>query len=214
MTTHRGAGASAVPRGPLHLRAAEQIIRYDVLPGGDVEGTRRGVANGIAATSTMVNVLEMPPGQSSPQRQFTGDHVIFQLAGTAEWNVEGVLYQVEPGDILFFPPDTTYSFANRRRGRVPLHRLCRARRRMAAADEVRGRHRDLIGNPRRSLQLTSGRGGSACRWRAARTTRRRAFRRDRARSRRGGGCADWVARGALQHLPHHEHAAPARPRTR
>ena len=75
---HKGAGAANVPEGALHLKAADQIIRYDVLPGGDVEGTRRGVANGIATTSTMVNVLEMPPGQSSPKRQFTGDHTIFQ----------------------------------------------------------------------------------------------------------------------------------------
>jgi len=112
MTTARGAGASAAPDGPLYLRAAEQVVRYDVLPGGDVEGTRRGVANGIATSSTMVNVLEMPPGQSSPKRQFTGDHVIYHLAGTVEWDVEGVIHRLTAGDMLFFPPDTTYSFAN------------------------------------------------------------------------------------------------------
>ncbi len=117
-TGPRGAGAANVPDGPLFLKAAQQVIRYDVLPGGEVEGTRRGVANGVATTSTMVNVLEMPPGQSSPKRQFTGDHTIYHLAGTGEWDVEGTVYVLEPGDILFFPPDTTYSFANR--GDVPM----------------------------------------------------------------------------------------------
>jgi quercetin dioxygenase-like cupin family protein len=110
--TARGAGAGAVPDKPFHLLAQEQVVKYDVLPGGEVEGTRRGVANGVATTSTMVNRLEMPPGQSSPKRQFTGDHVIYQLAGTVAWDVEGVVYRLGPGDMLFFPPDTTYSFAN------------------------------------------------------------------------------------------------------
>jgi quercetin dioxygenase-like cupin family protein len=112
MSTARGAGASAVPDGPFYLPADEQVVRYDVLPGGDLDGTRRGVANGIATTSTMVNVLEMPPGQSSPKRQFTGDHVIYQLAGSVEWDVEGVIYRLTTGDILYFAPNTTYSFAN------------------------------------------------------------------------------------------------------
>jgi quercetin dioxygenase-like cupin family protein len=112
MTTARGAGASAVPDHPLHIPAAEQLVRYDVLPGGDTEGTRRGVANGIATSSTMVNLLEMPPGQSSPLRRFTGDHVIYQLAGTVEWLVDGVPHRLSPGDMLFFPPETPYSFTN------------------------------------------------------------------------------------------------------
>lgn len=107
-----GAGAAAVPDGPMHLPATAQVVRYDVLPGGEVEGTRRGVANGFATTSTMVNVLEMPPGQSSPRRQFTGDHVLYQLAGTVEWDVEGVIHRLTAGDMLYFPPNTTYSFAN------------------------------------------------------------------------------------------------------
>jgi quercetin dioxygenase-like cupin family protein len=70
------------------------------------------VANGIAATSTMVNRLEMPPGQSSPQRRFTGDHVIYHLEGTVEWDVDGVPYRLAPGDLLYFPPGTPYSFSN------------------------------------------------------------------------------------------------------
>jgi quercetin dioxygenase-like cupin family protein len=112
MTTARGAGAGAVPEGPLHIRDDEQVMRYDVLPGGNVEGTRRAVANGIATTSTMVNRLEMPPGQSSPKRRFTGDHVIYQLAGTVAWDVDGTVYRLAPGDMLYFPPGTPYSFAN------------------------------------------------------------------------------------------------------
>jgi quercetin dioxygenase-like cupin family protein len=107
-----GAGASAVPEGPLHIRSDQQQMKYDVLPDGDVEGTRRAVANGIAATSTMVNRLEMPPGQSSPPRRFTGDHVVYQLEGTVEWNVDGVPYRLGPGDMLYFPPGTSYSYSN------------------------------------------------------------------------------------------------------
>jgi len=112
MSGPSGAGAGAVPTGPLHLRAADQVIRYDLLPGGEVEGTRRGVANGIATGCTMVNVLEMPPGQSSPRRRFTGDHVVVQLAGVVVWELDGVEHRLEPGDMLFFPPGTAYSFAN------------------------------------------------------------------------------------------------------
>jgi quercetin dioxygenase-like cupin family protein len=112
MSQVRGAGASAVPEGPLHVPNDQQQMRYDVLPGGDVEGTRRAVANGIATTSTMVNRLEMPPGQSSPGRRFTGDHVIYQLEGTVEWDVDGVPYRLGPGDMLYFPPGTPYSFSN------------------------------------------------------------------------------------------------------
>jgi quercetin dioxygenase-like cupin family protein len=107
-----GAGASAVPREPFHLKAADQVVRYDLLPDGEVEGTRRGVANGVAGTSTMVNVLEMPPGQTSPPRRFTGDHTVFQLAGVVEWEVEGVAYRLEPGDMLFFPPGLRYAYTN------------------------------------------------------------------------------------------------------
>ena len=108
-----GAGAAAVPTSALHLPARAQVMNYDVLPGGNVEGTRRAVANGIAATSVMVNVLEMPPGQGSPPRQFTGDHTIFHIAGVIEWDVEGTIYRLDAlGDILFFPPDTSYSYAN------------------------------------------------------------------------------------------------------
>jgi quercetin dioxygenase-like cupin family protein len=112
MSGASGAGAGAVPTGPVHLRAADQVVRYDLLPGGDTEGTRRGVANGFATSSTMVNVLEMPPGQASPPRRFTGDHVVFQLAGVCEWEVDGTVHRLEAGDMLFFPPGTPYSFSN------------------------------------------------------------------------------------------------------
>ena len=112
MTQVFGAGAAAVPDSPLHVPHDQQLMRYDVLPGGDVEGTRRAVANGIATTSTMVNRLEMPPGQSSPPRRFTGDHVIYQLEGTIEWDVDGVIYLLRPGDLLFIPPGVPYSFSN------------------------------------------------------------------------------------------------------
>jgi quercetin dioxygenase-like cupin family protein len=87
-------------------------MRYEVLPGGDACGTRRAVANGIATTSTKVNRLEMPPGQSSPPRRFTGDHVSYQHEGTVEWDVDGVPYRLDPGDMLYFPPGTPYSFSN------------------------------------------------------------------------------------------------------
>jgi len=107
-----GAGASAVPEAPLHVPHDQQQMRYEVLPGGDVEGTRRAVANGIATSSTMVNRLEMPPGQSSPPRRFTGDHVIYQLEGTIVWDVDGTPYRLRPGDLLFIPPNIPYSFSN------------------------------------------------------------------------------------------------------
>jgi quercetin dioxygenase-like cupin family protein len=45
-------------------------------------------------------------------RRFTGDHVIYQLAGTVDWHVDGTTYRLGPGDMLFFPPGTPYSFAN------------------------------------------------------------------------------------------------------
>ena len=112
MTQVFGAGASAVPLEPLHVPNDQQQMRYEVLPGGDEEGTRRAVANGIATSSTMVNRLEMPPGQSSPPRRFTGDHVIYHLEGTIEWNVDGVSYRLRPGDLLFIPPNVPYSFSN------------------------------------------------------------------------------------------------------
>ena len=107
-----GAGASVVPEAPMHIPSAQQQMRYEVLPGGDVEGTRRAVANGIATSSTMVNRLEMPPGQSSPHRRFTGDHVIYHLEGTIEWDVDGINYRLSPGDLLFIPPNIPYSFSN------------------------------------------------------------------------------------------------------
>ena len=112
MSTPQGAGAGAVPTGAFHLKAADQVVRYDLLPDGEVEGTRRGVANGVAATSTMVNVLEMPPGQTSPMRRFTGDHTVFQLAGSVEWDVDGSVYRLEPGDMLYFPPGLRYAYTN------------------------------------------------------------------------------------------------------
>src|SRR6195952_2925960 len=112
MSQVRGAGAAAIPEGPLHIPNDEQLMRYEVLPGGEVEGTRRAVANGIAATSTMVNRLEMPPGQSSPPRQFTGDHVVYQLEGTVDWDVDGTVYRLGPGDMLYFPPGLPYSYSN------------------------------------------------------------------------------------------------------
>ena len=102
----------AVPAAATVVRAADQVVRYDLLPDGDVEGTRRGVANGVAGQSCMANVLEMPPAQASPLRRFSGEHIVVQLAGTMTWNVEGVDHTLEPGDMCFVPVGHAYSFRN------------------------------------------------------------------------------------------------------
>jgi len=112
MTAAQGRGAEQVPTEPLLVPAADQVVRYNLLPDGDVEGTRRGVANGLAGASCMVNVLEMPPHQASPTRRFNGEHIVFQLSGTVIWTVDGVDYPLSAGDMLFVPVDRPYSFRN------------------------------------------------------------------------------------------------------
>ena len=112
MDASLGRGAEQVPTEPLLVTAAEQVVRYNLLPDGDVEGTRRGVANGLAGASCMVNVLEMPPRQASPTRRFNGEHIVYQLSGTVIWNVDGVDYALNAGDMLFVPADCPYSFRN------------------------------------------------------------------------------------------------------
>ena len=112
MAKPKGAGANAVPTETMVVRADDQIVRYDLLPGGDVEGTRRGVANGLAGTACMVNVLEMPVGQSSQLRKFSGEHIVYQLEGSVVWQVDGIDHRIDPGDMLFVPVDRAYSFRN------------------------------------------------------------------------------------------------------
>ena len=111
-TGPRGAGANAVPTDAMVVKAEDQIVRSDLLPGGDTEGTRRGVANGFAGTACMVNVLEMPVGQSSPMRRFSGEHIVYQLVGSVVWVVDGVDHRIDPGDMLFVPVHRAYSFRN------------------------------------------------------------------------------------------------------
>lgn len=107
-----GAGGVTPPAGPLLIRSDQQTLRFGVLPDSDVEGTRRAVANGVAGTACMVNMLAMPPGQASPQRSFNGEHIVFQLDGSSTWVVDGVEHVLQPRDLLFIPADRPYSVRN------------------------------------------------------------------------------------------------------
>ena len=73
--------AHQLARGQLHDRTINsRCVTTSFRAASSGDAPRGG--NGIATTSTMVNRLEMPPGQSSPQRRFSGGHVISQLEGT------------------------------------------------------------------------------------------------------------------------------------
>jgi quercetin dioxygenase-like cupin family protein len=104
--------AGHVPREVVHLAKEDQVMRFDVLPGGEVEGSRRGVANGIRGTSCMVNLLTILGGQRSPTRSFTAEHVVYQVAGRSNWEVGEVTYTLSEGDLLFIPANCSYAISN------------------------------------------------------------------------------------------------------
>jgi quercetin dioxygenase-like cupin family protein len=94
------------------LSADDQVTVYGRLPGSDQEGTRRGVANGVAATACMVNLITMPSGQRGPERSFNAEHVAYGVTGATTWVVDGARFTLEPAGLLFIPADRSYWIAN------------------------------------------------------------------------------------------------------
>lgn len=101
-----------VPQRTFHLPRQDQVTVFGRLPGSDQEGTRRGVANGISGSACMVNLITVPPGQRGPKRTFNAEHIVYQVTGKTTWLVEDEQFTLEPGDLLFVPPNRAYAIVN------------------------------------------------------------------------------------------------------
>lgn len=110
--TNAATARTAAPATAVHLPRGDMRVRWDLLPGGMTPGTTRGVFNGIAATSAMVNMLVLPPGQTSPPHTFDAEHIVIQLQGETEWTVGDERYLLRDEDFLFIPARALYSFTN------------------------------------------------------------------------------------------------------
>jgi transcriptional regulator with XRE-family HTH domain len=108
------------------FQAADRERRIVTRPGQRVELTRSGVEG---VTYTLLNpqhggslemmMLEVAPGASSGERPHShaGEEAGFLLSGVLEYWVDGVRYDLEPGDCLSF--DSTAPHRYRNPGEVP-----------------------------------------------------------------------------------------------
>jgi quercetin dioxygenase-like cupin family protein len=81
-------------------------------PRADEIGFRRGFVEGVSATSFMVNVLVLPPGQGCPRHDFGGDVVALVLEGKVEFVADAQSYELEPHDMLLLPAGVVYAYRN------------------------------------------------------------------------------------------------------
>ena len=82
------------------------------LPGSDVDGTRRTAYRGLAAGTFKTNVVVMPEGQRSPTRASDVEHVIYVLAGSFEFDVDGTCYELSTMDQIFVPVGVRWQYRN------------------------------------------------------------------------------------------------------
>lgn len=56
--------------------------------------------------------VDFDPGYFSPRHTHPGEEIIYVLEGTLEYEIDGKLTRVKPGDVLFVPAGTIHSAKN------------------------------------------------------------------------------------------------------
>lgn len=56
--------------------------------------------------------VDFDPGYVSPRHTHPGEEIIYVLEGTLEYEIDGKLVTVKPGDVLFVPAGTIHSAKN------------------------------------------------------------------------------------------------------
>ena len=94
-----------------HLPLHAQTPRF-TNPRADEDGYRRAFVPGVAGTSFGANQLVLPTGQGCPTHTFTGEVIIYMLAGSIRYVIADSAIDLAPGDYLFIPASTPYSYHN------------------------------------------------------------------------------------------------------
>lgn len=97
------------------LRTRSEVFGcpYTSLPGAQSEGSRRTSYAGIDATYCRTSVIDIPPGQWTPEHNSLVEHIIVGVEGATEWLFEGeTTRRLERHDQLFIPARLFYSYRN------------------------------------------------------------------------------------------------------
>jgi len=71
----------------------------------------------IPGRETIQAIVEIAPGQASPRHTHPGEEIIYVLEGTLEYEIDGKVTRVKPGDVLFVPAGTPHLARNPGTGR-------------------------------------------------------------------------------------------------
>ena len=66
----------------------------------------------IPGRETIQAIVEIAPGQASPRHTHPGEEIIYVLEGTLEYEIDGKVTKVKPGDVLFVPAGTPHLARN------------------------------------------------------------------------------------------------------
>lgn len=94
----------------------DQTIEYRCIRGGEGETEMRKILESVDelyGKGRMFNHMVLAPGNSIGEHQHEGDNEIFYfISGTGEYNDNGTLVQVGPGDTTVCNDGETHSLAN------------------------------------------------------------------------------------------------------
>lgn len=97
---------------PRHLRAADQVALDVDLPSIADPRQQRRWHRGVRTERAFARKVTVPPGGGTPIHAVTCDHVIVQLAGMAQFHMRGQIFELRPGDLLYFPANMLYAIRN------------------------------------------------------------------------------------------------------
>ncbi len=97
---------------PWVLTRREQQPDWTLPLRADEIGFIRGKCSMVHGTAFNAGVVLILMGQTTPVHSNTGEHIIFQLDGEVEFEIEGEAYPLEPRDMLFIPANAAYAYTN------------------------------------------------------------------------------------------------------
>ena len=66
----------------------------------------------VTGREVVQTIVELAPGTTAPRHTHPGEEIIYVLEGTLEYEIDGRLVTVKPGDVLFVPAGTIHSVKN------------------------------------------------------------------------------------------------------
>ena len=98
---------------PRLVRKSEQVPLSISLPGLAAAANSRVWHKGVRTERSFARRLTFPPGGGTPIHTVTCDHVVVQMEGMIEFVMDGCVFALEPGDLLYFPANMLYEIHNR-----------------------------------------------------------------------------------------------------